>query len=178
MPDVKTSSGDARRRNGGVLITVVAVLSVVVLLLVLTSSVLYLRVHNLRGEEAVREQLLSAARTQALNTVSLDYRQIDKDLDRLSAGATGDLRKDLDDRRVKSRADIVKAKAISTGRIVDAALVELKGDNGTALIIVDNTLTNETASASRTNRYRFQLDLTRSGDRWLANNLVSIGLGA
>jgi Mce-associated membrane protein len=122
-----------------------------------------------------RADVLAAARQEAVNLTSQDYRTVDADLHRMADGATGQLRDDLDQRSGQAKQVVVKNKAVARGVAVEAGIVALHGDTATALVAVDSTI-DSGAAASASRRYRFQLDLTRVGDRWLVSNLTAVGL--
>ncbi len=150
-------------------------LGLLVIALAAGSLVLWAGSRSAGAADATRADILAAARQEAVNLTSQDYRTVDADLRRMADGATGQLRDDLDRRSTEAKQVVVKNKAVARGVAVEAGLVVLRDDSATALVAVDSTVTSGgTASASR--RYRLQLDLTRVGDRWLVSNLTAIGL--
>lgn len=171
-----SNSKAAPARTGGLAVSAVAVLSAVVVALVVSGAVLLILRHNLRSDQVVKQTALNAARQQALNMVSLDARSIDGDYDKMLAGSVDPLRADLEKNRTAAKDALTKSKGISSGTVTDAGLVELQGDKASAVVIVDAVQTNTVTKTSLSHRFRFQLDLTRQGDRWLVSNLESVDI--
>lgn len=166
----------SKTNRGGLAVTAVAVLSAVVVALVVSSAVLLILRHNLRHEQTVRQDVLNAARQQALNMVTLDARTVDRDYEQMLAGTVDPLRADLEKNRAAAREALARSKGVSSGTVTDAGLVELRSDTASAVVIVDAVQTNTVTRASLSHRFRFQLDLTRQGERWLVANLESVDI--
>ena len=62
-------------------------------------------------------------------------------------------------------------KAVSKGKVLSAGLVSSDADSARVLLVVDADVTNTSATTAVPRHYRIQVDLSRSGDRWLANQL-------
>lgn len=145
-------------------------LAVLVLALLVTSFVL---------RPASREAdpgMLVAARQQAKNFFSLDYRHADADVDRVVALATGKFKREYSSRREEVIAGVTSKKLVVTATIPrQGAAVELvDGDHGQVLVAVDvstGTLTGPTEE----NRYRARIVLTRVDGRWLVSDLNQVG---
>ena len=146
-------------------------LGVVLAALLGTSVVL----HSHQGRD-VDPGLLVAARTEATNFFSLDYRHADADVDRVLALATGSFKKDYASRRKEVVAGVTSKKLVVTATIPrDGAAVELSdGDHGQVLVAVDVS-TGTLTGASTVNRYRTRILLTRVGGRWLVSDLNQVG---
>jgi Mce-associated membrane protein len=146
-----------------------------VIALAAASLLLWAGSRSANAAAATRDDVLAAARQEAVNLTSQDYRTVDADLRRMADGATGQLRDDLDQRSTAAKQVVVKNKAVARGVVVEAGLVLLHDGSATALVAVDSTVTSG-GTASASHRYRFQLDLARVGDRWLVSNLTAVGL--
>jgi Mce-associated membrane protein len=162
---------DRRRPVGGLLLGVLAVL------LAATSAVLWLGTRSADADAARRSDALTAARQEAVNLTSQDYHTVDADLGRMADGATGQLRADLEQRAAEAKQVVLKNKAVARGVPVDAGLITMNGDQAAAIVAVDSTVSSAGGTPT-TRRYRFQLDLSRVGDRWLVANLTAVGLTA
>ena len=156
----------------------VALLSAVLVALLAASILLLVQRHALRGGEADRERVLNAARQQAVNIVSLDATTVDRDYDRMLAGAADPLRAELQKNRAAARDALARSKGSSSGTVTDAGLVELQGDRASVVVILDAVQTNRVTRSTLSHRFRFQLDLARQGGRWLVANLQSIDICA
>lgn len=131
------------------------------------------------GEAADRDQrraeVLRAARQQAVNFTTLDYRRLDRDLGRVLAGATGDFRTQFE-AGTKDLSELVTAnEAVSTGEVLEAGIVSDDEDSARVLVVADSTVTNTTGPDPQKRHYRLQLDLVRDGARWLVSDLQFVG---
>ncbi len=146
------------------------VLAVLVLALLATSFVL-----RPSGREA-DPGMLVAARQQAKNFFSLDYRHADADVDRVLALSTGKFKKEYASRRKEVVEGVTSKKLVVSASVPrDGAAVELvDGDHGQVLVAVDvstGTLTGPTTE----NRYRARILLTRIDGRWLVSDVNQVG---
>ena len=170
-------AGRAARLVGAVRRRPAPLLGVLAVALAATSAVLWLGTRSAAADAADRAAVLTAARQEAVNLTSQDYRTVDADLGRMADGATGQLRADLEQRAAAAKQVGVKNKAVARGVAVDAGLVVFDGDSATVVVAVDSTVSSAGANAT-SRRYRFQLDLARVGDRWLVADLTAVGLTA
>jgi Mce-associated membrane protein len=162
---------DRRRPVGALLLAVLAVL------LAAASAVLWVGTRSTAADAARRADALTAARQEAVNLTSQDYHTVDADLGRMADGATGQLRADLEQRVAETKQVVLKNRAVARGVPVDAGLITMNGDQAAAIVAVDSTVSSA-GGAPTTRRYRFQLDLSRVGNRWLVANLTAVGLTA
>jgi Mce-associated membrane protein len=146
-------------------------LAVVLAALLGTSAVL----HSQEGRD-VDPGMLVAARTQATNFFSLDYRHANADVDRILALATDPLKKDYASRRQEVVDGVTQKKLVVTATIPrDGAAVELSdGNHGQVLVAVDVS-TGTVGGATTTNRYRTRILLTRVNGRWLVSDVKQVG---
>lgn len=171
-----TVAGPAVAGAGRAPARAVALLAVLVLALAVACAVLLTRTRSGQSAEADRADLLAAAKQEAVNLTSQDHRTVAADLRRTADGATGQLRADLDQRRAQTEQVVTRGKVVARGSAVDAGVVARHGDSGTVLVAVDSTVTSTASATPTSRRYRFQLDLTRVGGRWLVSNLTALGL--
>ena len=68
-------------------------------------------------------EVLHAARQQAVNFTTLDYRHLDRDLGRVLDGATGDFRKQFRAGTTDLTALVTANKAVADGEVLEAGLV-------------------------------------------------------
>ena len=122
-----------------------------------------------------REAILDSARQQAVNFTTLDYQHLDRDLGRVLAGSTGDFRTQFK-AGTKNLTDLVtQNQAVSRGEVLDAGIVSSDDDSARVLVVADSTVTNAADSQPQKRHYRMQLDMVRSGDRWLVSDLQFVG---
>ena len=170
-------AGSAPRRA----VLLVRVLLVAVLLAALVAGgLLLVRHRQAAAQQAVRDDVLTAARQEAVNFTTLDYRHLDRDLGRVLDGAGGSFKQQFQQQSDQLRQLVTANKAVSVGQVLDAGLVSLDGDSARVLVVADSRVTNTGAPDGQLRRYRMQLDLVRSADgptrgRWLTSDLQFVG---
>lgn len=126
---------------------------------------------------ALRDQVLLAARQDVVVLNSLDYRSIDRGLTRWRSASTGQLRSSFADVTAADRKRIADAKAVTTARILEAAVVSLDPSAGQARIIASVELTVTPAGGKAViKRERQQADLQRVGASWKVSGLQQVGV--
>jgi Mce-associated membrane protein len=126
---------------------------------------------------ALRDQVLLAARQDIVVLNSLDYRDIDAGLARWRDASTGALKTSFDHVTAAARKRIADAKAVTTARIVEAAVVSIDPTDGQARVIAGVELTVTPVSGKAVvKRERQQADLSRVGDGWKISGLQQVGV--
>lgn len=128
-----------------------------------------------RALDRAHEAALAAARQTAVNFVSVSASSVDRDLQRIVAGATGEFRDEFVRGQAQVRAAIVENKVESTGTVLRAGLVSGDRRSAVVLVAVDATVKNVKAPDGRPSHYRIQVDVTRDGDAWLVSRLQFVG---
>lgn len=155
-----------------------AVLAVFVLpvIAVIVFSVIIVSRHNeVAAEERSREAVLLAARQQALNFTTIGYKTVDRDVQRVINGATGDFRASYQQNRKTIKQTVTKNRSTSKGEVLSAGLRSVDSDSAVALVVVDASVTNVAHKKPTLQNYRMQLDLARSRDRWLVSGVEFVG---
>ncbi|MGY0008148.1 hypothetical protein [Micromonospora sp. I033] len=130
-----------------------------------------------RATDQARREAVAAARQAAVNFVSVSAASVDRDLSRITAGATGDFKDEFTRGQAQVRAAVVENKVQSQGSVLRAGLVSGDRQRAVVLVAVDATVRNVKAPDGRPSHYRIQLDLVRdrdSGD-WLVTKLQFVG---
>ncbi|MFY1671166.1 hypothetical protein ACN27G_14510 [Plantactinospora sp. WMMB334] len=170
-PGPEERTGPGRRR--GTTIALAAALTVALALAGVVGSQWW----QDRAVERAHAQALAAARQTTVNFVSISASSVDGDLQRITAGATGEFREEFLRGQAKVRSAVLENKVESTGTVLRAAL--LSGDRRHAVVLVamDATVKNVNAPEGRPAHYRIQVDLTRDGDSdtWLVSRLQFVG---
>jgi len=130
-----------------------------------------------RATDQARRDAVAAARQAAVNFVSVSAASVDRDLHRITAGATGDFKDEFTRGQAQVRTAVVENKVQSQGSVLRAGLVSGDRRHAVVLVAVDATVQNVKAPDGRPSHYRIQLDLVRdrdSGD-WLVSRLQFVG---
>jgi Mce-associated membrane protein len=154
---------------------VVALLGVVVLALVVAAALLFPRWQDARAEQARYDDGLRAATAEVIAFTTLDYRNIDPSIERVLDGATGDFKKQFSSSRDQLVALSKQNESVSVGQVLRAGVVSMDSDSARVIVVADSSVTNVNAPDPQPRHYRLQLDLVRSGERWLTSGLEFVG---
>lgn len=150
------------------------VITTVIVALAAASLLLGRQLRHAQPTDARRDQATHAARLEAINLVTLDYRHIDTDVDNVLAGATGDFRDQYAKDKVKVKDVVIKNEVTSTGNVLESGVVTSDPDSVTVLVVVDSTVHNKASKDAQVRHYRMQLEMSRQGGRWLTSSLEFI----
>jgi Mce-associated membrane protein len=152
-----------------------ALLAVVAVAAVVLGATSWSRIATASDRDTRRTEILAAARQQAVNFTTLDYRHLDRDLGRVLRGATGDFRKQFRAGTDDLSTLVTQNKAVSQGQVLEAGIVSDDADSARVLVVADSTVTNSADPTPQKRHYRMQLDLVRDGGRWLVSDLQFVG---
>lgn len=167
------------RLDGRALRTLVLILFVLIAVESIAAvqvATLMLRAQQTEGE---REAILAAARQQVVNLTTVDYRQVDLDIQRISGGLTGKLRDDFASKQAPRLAETVrKAQTVSRGTALSAGIISRDEDSVEVVVAANSTVqslrpdaANQAAGNSAQRLWRATLELRRQGDRWLTDRM-------
>jgi Mce-associated membrane protein len=136
--------------------------------------------HRWYGDRALdkaHQQALAAARQESVNFVSVSASSVDRDLQRVVAGATGDFKDEFVRGQDQVRKAVVENNVQSTGTVLRTGLVSGGRHSAVVLVAVDATVKNVKAPDGRTSHYRIQVDVTRDAGSgaWLVSRLQFVG---
>jgi Mce-associated membrane protein len=165
------------RESGGRLRLAARLLVVALLGTAIAAGVFGRQWYDQRQDQAARQQALAAARQETVDFVSISAASVDRDLNRIAAGATGDFRDEFTRNMSQVRAAVMANKVDSRGTVLRAALVSSDRRGATVLVAVDATVKNTNAPAGRLSHYRIQVNLVRDAQsgRWLVSQLQFVG---
>jgi len=130
-----------------------------------------------RQLDAARQQALAAAKQLTLNFVSISASTVDRDLERIVAGATGEFKDEFTRGMPQVRAAVVENNVESRGTVLRAGLVSADRDSAVALVAIDATVKNARAPDGRLSHYRIQVDLAKDAQSgaWQIARLQFVG---
>jgi Mce-associated membrane protein len=154
-----------------------AALAVVTCAAVVAAVLLGLCWYDDRTLNRAHEQALAAAKQTTVNFVSVSASSVDRDLQRIVDGATGDFRDEFTRGESQVRAAIVENKVDSHGSVLRAALVSGDRRSAVVLVAIDATVKNAKTPDGRASHYRIQVDVSRDpgSGRWLVSRLQFVG---
>ncbi|HEV7899310.1 MAG TPA: hypothetical protein VGP31_15870 [Planosporangium sp.] len=130
--------------------------------------------HSLDG---AHQQALAAARQTTVNFVSVSAATVDRDLQRVTAGATGEFKDEFTRGAPQVRAAVVENNVDSRGSVLRTGLVSGDNDSAVVLVAVDVTVKNANAPQGRLSHYRIQVEESKDAKsgRWLVSRLQFVG---
>jgi Mce-associated membrane protein len=176
----------ARRRSEAVARLLVVVTATLALLLAAACVVVALRptaVPGRSGAEKANDRdvaVYSAARKVTTAFLDVDYRDMDSRIDKVLDLSTGTFKNQYETARADLKAKTKEAKTMATGAVLDVGIGDIDDDNAVVYVAADSDVTNvsvqkvQGADAKPTRYYRFQLNLTKVGNRWLLGDLQFI----
>jgi Mce-associated membrane protein len=180
-PDAKRTPKPERRRARPRrrlrLSWVTLALVVVAVATVAAAAVLGWRWNDDRTLNQAHERALAAAKQTTVNFVSVSASTVDRDLQRIVDGATGDFRDEFTRSESQVRSAVVENKVDSHGTVLRAALVSGNRHAAVVLVAIDATVKNVKTPNGRASHYRIQVDVSRDPDsgRWLVSRLQFVG---
>jgi Mce-associated membrane protein len=137
---------------------------------------LALRVSDRHSHDSGRDAVLVAARAEVTNLMNINAKTASRDLGRVIAGSTGDLRHQFELQRAHA-SSLAQTQAVLTGSVVSTGLLWLNESRDTARTVVAAAGTDSTAGSGSTLRhYRWVLTLRHIGDRWLVSDAALEGV--
>ncbi|MEV4544002.1 hypothetical protein [Micromonospora echinaurantiaca] len=135
------------------------------------------RWYTVRAVEEAHQAAVAAARQASVDFVSVSAASVDRDLQRISAGATGEFKDEFTRGQAQVRAAVVENKVDSRGSVLRAGLVSGDRNRAVVIVAVDATVKNAKAPEGRPSHYRIQLDMVRDRDsgEWLVSRLQFVG---
>jgi Mce-associated membrane protein len=138
-------------------------------------GVLGYNLHQENLQQQRDQDILAAARQEALNFVSIDYRNFDQDSKNVLAGATGDFKQQFSDQAQTLKSLVTTNKAVSSGQVLQAGVVTANATNARVLVVADGTVANTAAPSGQVRNYRLQMDLVDEGGTWLTSDIEFVG---
>lgn len=134
-----------------------------------------LKWNQARDEQQVYDDVLTAARAEALAFTTLNHETVDADIAKVLAGSTGPFKKQFDASKEQVKELTTEAESVSRGEVLSAGLVGSDKDSATVIVVADSTVTNVNIDAPQPRHYRIQMELVLVEDRWLTSELQFVG---
>lgn len=114
-----------------------------------------------------RDQVLIAAHTHIETMTTMDHRDVDDGLEGWLAASTGDLHDDVAQVSDEDRQAIEEAGMVSTGRVVEVAVIDLSAGGDSASVIAAVEVSVEPEDGEGTTKHnRFTADLLDVDGAW------------
>jgi Mce-associated membrane protein len=125
-----------------------------------------------------RDEALQTGRELVAQLSTLDYHQVDQGIARWLDASTGPLHDQLARTDDTTKKTLAADAAVSTGKVLDAALSELDEHAGTAKMLASVEVTvakDKVAPATKRNRFAAQLVRTDAGWKLSALDQIQVG---
>lgn len=179
----RTGSTDGTRSGGRRALLVAAVpwvvLAAALLLAVVGGRAWWFAEHDPDLDRAAsRDAALIAARTHVATLTTLDGTDVDAGLEAWQAATTGLLHDQVSEVDDTNRALLADIGSTSTGRVLDAAVLELDGSTASVMVSVEVTVADlSTPTAEPTiKRNRFAADVRLVDGEWLLEDLQQVAV--
>jgi len=131
------------------------------------------------GLAQTRDQVLAAGEQEVVNFSTLDYRHVSQGLALWEQSSAGPLRAGVIAGQAQFEQEVEQAKTITTAKILDAALVSLNIQAGTASLIAAVQLTViPPQGAAVSKQARLAAQLTRTAAGWKLTELGQVPVGS
>lgn len=123
-----------------------------------------------------------AARAVTKAFLDVDYRDMDERIAKVLDRSTGTFKNQYETAKADLKAQAQAAEAVATGAVRYVGIADIDADTAVVYVAADTKVSNVAIEKDRAagkevqdrRYYRFQLDLTRVGDRWLLEELQFI----
>jgi len=123
-----------------------------------------------------RDAVLLDARQDIVVLNTLDYRKVDAGLKSWLDASTGDLHEQIANVTATDKKDLVNAKKISSGKVIDVAVTELDNRAGSATVIATVETSVSPSNGTPPKRNRFSATLARDGSSWKLSDLQQVAV--
>jgi hypothetical protein len=127
---------------------------------------------NQNSLSSARTSALAAARTDAVQLASYDYRHLDLDFAMVADNTTSPFRRSFTQSSDALKSTLIKFKATATASVVSAGLVSASTSKAVALVFLDQRIANSTQKAPTNDRSQIEVTLVSSGGRWLIDQVT------
>lgn len=127
--------------------------------------------HQAREAQAQRNLYLAVARQAAVNLTTIDYTQVDSDIQRILQSATGTFHDDFQ-KRSQPFIDVVKkVQSKSEGTVAEAGLLSATGDQAQVLVAVAVKTSMAAAPEQDPRRWRLRISVQKTADDAKVSNV-------
>ena len=125
------------------------------------------------------DDITAAARKATLAFLDVDYRDMEPRVKKVLSLATGNFKKQYQQTSVNLTAAAREGQAVSSGSVKYIGIADVDSDSAVVFVAADSKVSNLAMQKAEDKGekvddkryYRFQLNLTKVGDRWLLNDL-------
>jgi Mce-associated membrane protein len=174
VADLRAADVTAGRRRRIALV----VAAYVVLVGLIASTVFFaLRLQSRVSRDNDRDAALAAARQQAVNFLSIDYRTAERDLQRIVDNATGDVEQAYREQLKAFPTVLRQSKSVSTGEVVAAGVQSFNRHHAVVALAVNQSIHSDETKRTVNTARRMVLDLRFLKGHWRTDKQTFVGIG-
>lgn len=122
------------------------------------------------------DAVTKAASDETLAFMTVDYRDMDKLMAKVVAGATGPFKQEYQRSSVQLKSAVTAEQSISNGKVLAVGISTLDKDSAVVFVAADSQVQNKSTKGKQQPRYyRLQMDLSKVKGQWLVNKLQFVG---
>jgi Mce-associated membrane protein len=129
---------------------------------------------RLAAEAQTNEQVTEVAKRFATNFLSLDYRTIDADFDRVLEDTTGNFERQLRRLLEVTKDRLVEAKGVSEGRVTRLSVLTRTEDTATVQVVVSRSIQNSDTPDPQVVEQSLEVTLVSTPGGWKVDDTTGI----
>lgn len=114
---------------------------------------------------------VDAAATAGQNLTTIDYRNVDRDIQRVLDMSTGTFHDEFQSRAATFKKTVLKSKSVSTGMVAGAGVQSLGDGSARVLVAVTVRTSNAGAPEQEPRSWRMRIDISQTADGYKASNV-------
>lgn len=122
-------------------------------------------------DDSLRASALGAAREAATAMTSIKTTTAQQDIDHILSLSIGEFKDQFAQQAPTVVQVVTKGQVDSTGRVVEAGLINSNNSTAQVLTAVSATVKNSEAANGEQRNFRMKVSLAKQGDRWMVTNL-------
>jgi hypothetical protein len=124
------------------------------------------------GLSTLQQSALAAARTYATEFATYNYKDFNAQLALTESHSIDPFLTQYRTEAAPLRADIVKVKSVSTGKVISAGVASISPTTAVVDLFLNQTISNSASSTPRVESQRVEMTLTRRGSQWLISKVL------
>ena len=145
---------------------------IVVVALSVALAISLLALGNQDAVGSSRTSALAAARTDAVQLASYNYRELGRDFGVVVAKSTPSFRRRFTESSDALKTTLTKYKATAKASVVSAGLVSASTSRAVVLVFLNQKIANSQQAKPTTDRSQVEITLVSSGGRWLIDQVT------
>lgn len=122
----------------------------------------------------VTEEIKEVAGRFARNFVTISYRTIDADFERIIKDTTGSFRRQIERIPDVIRGPFAESEGVSRGRVAEVTILSRVGETATVEVVVRRTIQNKSTPSPRSVSHRIELTLVSTAGGWKVADAASL----